>query len=122
MSESRASPPVTKRPEKHAATRPVAAIVIVSVLFVTMIGLSVWYLMRREPLIIQGEVQCRTFDMAARVDGRVAEIPVSRSEHVKQGAAIIRIDNPELTAKYRQSQTELHVAEAELARVKAGFR
>jgi HlyD family secretion protein len=122
MSESRASPPVTTRPEKHAATRPVAAIVIVSVLFVTMIGLSAWYLMRREPLIVQGEVQCRTFDMAARVDGRVAEIPVFRSETVKQGAAIIRIDNPELTAKYRQSQKELDVAEAELARVKAGFR
>jgi HlyD family secretion protein len=104
------------------ARRLTPASVIVGVLFVTMIALSVWYLMRQEPLVIQGEVQCRTFDMAARVDGRVADIPVSRSENVRQGASLIRIDNPELIAKYRQSQTGRAVAEAELARVKAGFR
>jgi HlyD family secretion protein len=87
-----------------------------------MIGLSIWYLTRQEPLVVQGEVQCRTFDMAARVDGRVAQIAVSRSENVKQGAPIIRIENPELIAKYRQSEADLAVAQAELARVNAGFR
>jgi HlyD family secretion protein len=101
---------------------PIAATAIVSVLFITMIGLSVWYLTRQEPLVVQGEVQCRTFDMAARVDGRVAQIAVSRSQNVKQCDPIIRIDNPELIAKYRQSEADLAVADAELARVKAGFR
>jgi HlyD family secretion protein len=101
---------------------PIAAMAIVSVLFITMIGLSIWYLTRQEPLVVQGEVQSRTFDMAARVDGRVAQIAVSRSENVKQGAPIIRIENPELIAKYRQSEADLAVAEAELARVNAGFR
>jgi HlyD family secretion protein len=101
---------------------PIAAMAIVCVLFITMIGLSIWYLTRQEPLVVQGEVQCRTFDMAARVDGRVAQIAVSRSENIKQGAPIIRIDNPELIAKYRQSEADLAVAEAELARVNAGFR
>ena len=95
---------------------------IVAVLFVTMIGLSIWYLSRREPLVVQGEVQSRTFDMAARVDGRIGQIVVARSQNVKQGAPLIRIDNPELLAKQRQSQADLGVAEAELARVKAGFR
>jgi HlyD family secretion protein len=101
---------------------PIAAMAIVGVLFITMIGLSIWYLTRQEPLVVQGEVQCRTFDMAARVDGRVAQIAVSRSENVKQGAPIIRIDNPELIAKHRQSEADLAVANAELARVNAGFR
>ncbi len=72
--------------------------------------------------MIQGEVQCRTFDMAARVDGRVAQIPVTRSEDVKLGSPIIRIDNPELMATYHQSEADLAVADAEVARVKAGFR
>jgi HlyD family secretion protein len=111
-----------KPPSSRRASAPIAAAVIVSVLFVVMIGLSVWYLSRREPLVIQGEVQSRTFDMAARVDGRVAQVTVARSENVRQGAPIIRIDNPELIAKYHQSQADLAVAEAELARVKAGFR
>jgi HlyD family secretion protein len=72
--------------------------------------------------VIQGEVQSRTFDMAARVDGRIGKILVSRSQDVKQGAPLIRIENPELLAKERQSEAALRVAEAELARVRAGFR
>jgi HlyD family secretion protein len=87
-----------------------------------MVGLSLWYLTRREPLVVQGEVQCRTFDMAARVDGRIAQITAARSENVVRGATLIRVDNPELVAKHRQSQADLGVAEAELARVQAGFR
>ena len=87
-----------------------------------MIGLSVWYLSRREPLVIQGEVQSRTFDIAARVDGRIGQIAVSRSQDVPQGAPLIRIENPELLAKELQREAMLRVAEAELARVRAGFR
>ena len=37
--------------------------------------------------------------MAARVDGRVGQIVVARSQNVKQGAPLIRIENPELIAK-----------------------
>ena len=95
---------------------------IVAVLFVAMIGLSIWYLTRREPLVVQGEVQSRTFDLAARVDGRIGQIVVDRSQDVKQGAPLIRIDNPELIAKEQQSEAAQRVAEAELARVRAGFR
>ncbi len=115
-------------PEDTAPSRvarsaaPTAAVVIVAILLVTMIALSIWYLTRREPLVVQGEVQSRTFDMAARVDGRVAKVEVDRSANVKQGAPLIRIDNPELIAKYTQSEADLAVAEAELARVQAGFR
>jgi len=102
--------------------RAAPAVIIVAVLFVTMIGLSIWYLSRREPLVVQGEVQTRTFDLAARVDGRVGQILVSRSQDVPQGAPLIRIENPELLAKERQSEAALQVAQAELARVRAGFR
>lgn len=114
--------PPTQVTEPRRPRRPAPAVLIVAVLFVTMIGLSIWYLTRREPLVVQGEVQSRTFDMAARVDGRIGQIVVARSQNVTQGAALLRIDNPELLAKQRQSQADLAVAEAELARVKAGFR
>jgi HlyD family secretion protein len=114
--------PSTQVAEPRRPRRPAPAVLIVAVLFVTMIGLSIWYLTRREPLVVQGEVQSRTFDMAARVEGRIGQIVVARSQNVPQGAPLIRIDNPELLAKQRQSQADLAVAEAELARAKAGFR
>ena len=39
------------------AAAPVVPVAIVAILLLTMIGLSIWYLTRREPLVIQGEVQ-----------------------------------------------------------------
>jgi HlyD family secretion protein len=115
-------PEDTAPPRVATPVAPVVPVAIVAILLVTMIALSIWYLTRREPLVIQGEVQSRTFDMAARVDGRVAKIEVDRSQNVKQGAPLIRIENPELIAKYAQSQADLAVAQAELVRVQAGFR
>jgi HlyD family secretion protein len=115
--ESAAEPPVTSR-----RRAPAPAAITFFVLFVVMIGLSIWYLSRREPLVVQGEVQSRTFDLAARVDGRVGEIVVARSQDVTRGAPLLRIDNPELLAREQASEATLRVAEAELARVRAGFR
>src|ERR1700684_1661000 len=102
----------TKVAEPRRPRRPAPAVLIVALLFVTMIGLSIWYLTRREPLVVQGEVQSRTFDMAARVDGRIGHIVVARSQNVPQGAPLIRIDNPELVAREKQSEANLRVADA----------
>jgi HlyD family secretion protein len=122
MSDTTSREPNTETPAPRRTRRPAPAVVILAILFVVMIGLSVWYLSRQEALVVQGEVQSRTFDMAARVDGRVGQIVVARSQDVARGAPLIRIDNPELVAKERASEAALQVAEAELARVRAGFR
>jgi HlyD family secretion protein len=122
MSEGTAQRPIAETSVTRRTRRPAPTVFVLGILFVAMIGLSIWYLSRHEPLVIQGEVQSRTFDMAARVDGRIGEIVASRSQDVQRGAPLIRIDNPELIAKERQSEAALRVAEAELARVRAGFR
>jgi HlyD family secretion protein len=122
MPEGTAGSPVEGVATAQRVNPPATAAVVVAVLFVAMIGLSIWYLTRPVPLVIQGEVQSRTFDLAARVDGRVEQIVVERSQDVRQNAPLIRIDNPELIAKERQSEAAQGVAEAELARARAGFR
>lgn len=122
MTEGTAERTIANTPAPRRVHRPAPTVFLVAVLFAAMIGLSIWYLSQREPLVVQGEVQSRTFDMAARVDGRIGQIVVTRSQDVRQGAPLIRIDNPELLAKARQSEAALRVAEAELARVRAGFR
>ncbi len=122
MTEGTAERTIPNTPTPRRLQRPAPTVFLVAVLFAAMIGLSIWYLSRREPLVVQGEVQSRTFDMAARVDGRIGQIVVTRSQDVRQGAPLIRIDNPELLAKARESEAALRVAEAELARVRAGFR
>jgi HlyD family secretion protein len=94
----------------------------VALLLAAIFASSIWYLSRPAPLIIQGEADSRRVDIAARVDGRVGQLPVVRGQTVAAGAVLLRIDNPELAARYAEAIAEKGVAEAELARIHAGTR
>jgi len=96
--------------------------IIVGVVIVAVAGLSLWYLVRGQPLLVQGEVDATRFDIAARVDGRVGEIPVERGQNVPANAVLVRIDNPETVAKNEQAVAAKIVADAQLANIKAGTR
>jgi HlyD family secretion protein len=96
--------------------------IIVGLVIATVAGLSVWYLVRPQPLLVQGEADATRFDIAARVDGRVGEIPVERGQDVAAGAVLVRIDNPETIAKHEQALAAKIVAEAQLANINVGTR
>ena len=96
--------------------------IIVALIVVAVASLSIWYLLRGEPLLVQGEVDATRLDIAARVDGRVAAIPVERGQNVPAGAVLVKIDNPETVAKNEQAIAATIVAEAQLANVKVGTR
>ncbi|HVD73252.1 MAG TPA: efflux RND transporter periplasmic adaptor subunit [Xanthobacteraceae bacterium] len=117
---------VPLHPEKAPAARPPASTripsIIVGLIVAVIAGLSIWYLVRPQPLLVQGEVDATRLDIAARVDGRVADIPVERGENVAAGAVLVRIDNPETLAKHEQMLAAKVVADAQLANIKAGTR
>jgi HlyD family secretion protein len=114
-------PPRESAKERASASTRVPAI-IVGVVAAAVAGLSIWYLVRPLPLLVQGEADATRFDIAARVDGRVAEIPVERGENVAAGAVLVKIDNPETVAKHEQALAARIVAEAQLANINAGTR
>jgi len=107
-------------PPKSSHTRIPA--IIVGIVIAAIAGLSIWYLVRPLPLLVQGEVDATRLDIAARVDGRIAEIPVVRGQNVSAGAVLVKIDNPETIAKHAQSIAARAVAEAQLANIRAGTR
>jgi HlyD family secretion protein len=104
----------------HAVTR--APSIIVCIVAAIVVALSAFYLLRPEPLLVQGEADATRLDIAARVDGRVKEIPVNRGQNVHAGAVLVRIDNPETLAKQEQMRAAKFVAEAQLANVLVGTR
>jgi HlyD family secretion protein len=121
------APPNASEPSDNAAKKPPPASdrlpsIIVGVVVAAVTGLSIWYLVRPQPLLVQGEVDATRLDIAARVDGRVAEIPVVRGQNVAAGAVLVRIDNPETIAKHEQTLAAKIVAEAQLANINAGTR
>src|SRR5277367_4550961 len=89
-------------PEKNTPNPTRTPSIIVGIVAVVVVALSVFYLLRPEPLLVQGEADATRLDIAARVDGRVKAIPVERGQNVPAGAVLVRIDNPETVAKLEQ--------------------
>src|ERR1700712_506159 len=108
--------------ENNTRTAARAPSIIVGIVAAAVVALSVFYLLRPEPLLVQGEADATRLDIAARVDGRVKQIPVERGQNVPANAVLVRIDNPETVAKLEQMRTAMAVAEAQLANVLVGTR
>src|SRR5262245_39037389 len=116
--EQRSTPPLPETPPKGSKTA--AIIVVLTVLGI--VGLSLWYLVQPQPLLVQGEADATRVDIAARIDGRVAQRPVSRGDNVTAGQVLLTIDNPELLMKLREAEAAKSVAAADLARIEVGTR
>src|SRR5262245_60674574 len=110
----------TRSADAPKQARPPTSVpaIIVGVVIAVIATISIWY----RPLLVQGEVDATRLDIAARVDGRVAEIPVVRGQNIAAGAVLVKIDNPETIAKQAQSVAAKIVAEAQLANIHAGTR
>jgi len=79
-------PPADIRPQRPSRLPAIIVILVV----IAVGGLSFWYLLRPQPLLVQGEVDATRFDIAARIDGRVAEVPVERGQNIAAGAVLVR--------------------------------
>jgi HlyD family secretion protein len=109
-------------PKERAAASTRAPSIVVGIVIAVVAALSIWYLVRPLPLLVQGEADATRFDIAARVDGRVAEVPVERGQDLAAGAVLVRIDNPETIAKNEQALAAKVVAQAQLANINVGTR
>jgi HlyD family secretion protein len=114
------SPPEAPKPRAPSSNRIPS--IIVAVVTAAVAGLSIYYLARAQPLLVQGEVDATRFDIAARVDGRVGDVPVARGQNVAANAVLVRIDNPETIAKHEQALAAKLVTDAQLANINVGTR
>jgi HlyD family secretion protein len=114
--------PESPPPAPAAAPPPRAAAIIVVVSVVAIVALSLWYLVRPQPLLVQGEADGTRIDIAARVDGRVAQLPVDRGDNVAATQVVVTIDNPELLTRLKEAEAARAVALADLKRIEVGTR
>ena len=101
---------------------PRVAAIIVALSIAAIVVLTLWYLVQPQPLLVQGEADATRIDIAARVDGRVAERPVDRGENIIAGQVLVTIDNPELLARLKEAEAARAVAAADLKRIEVGTR
>lgn len=115
------APSPTPPPAERGKT-PVAAATIVVISTAVIVGLSLWYLVQPQPLLVQGEADATRIDIAARVEGRIGQRPVSRGDNVSAGQLLVTIDNPELRMKLSEAEAARLVAVADLTRINVGTR
>src|SRR3954447_8928657 len=85
--EPEAAPePTEPAPKGQAPASSRIPAIVVAVVAAAIATLSIWYLLRGEPLLVQGEVDATRLDIAARVDGRVADLSADRGQNVDAGA------------------------------------
>jgi len=111
-----------QRPPPPPPTPSRTPAIIVAVTVIAIVALSLWYLVRPQPLLIQGEADATRIDIAARVDGRVAQRTVDRGQNVTANQVLVTIDNPELLTQLKEAEAAEAVAAADLKRIQVGTR
>src|SRR5471032_2535014 len=125
-SETITEPP--GKPEEIQAPAPLppppsrAPAIIVALTIAMIVAVSLWYLVQPQPLLVQGEADATRIDIAARVDGRVAQRPVDRGQNVTANQVLVAIDNPELLTRLKEAEAADAVAAADLQRIEVGTR
>ncbi len=93
-----------------------------STIVLALIAFFAWYGLKPSPMIIQGEVVAVEAKAAAKLTARVREILVKEGEMVKAGQLLLRLESPEIEAKYKQANAARRAAAAQNAQALSGAR
>ena len=95
---------------------------ILVILMIALAALVFVVVKKNNEMIIQGEVDTKTVDLASKITGRVKTIHVKKGDYVKAGQILITLDTPDIQAKASQSNAMLDLAEAQREAVDNGAR
>jgi HlyD family secretion protein len=70
-------------------------------------------ILKKEPTILQGEVEAKQVKIASKIPGRIQEIAVVKGQKVKKGDFIFSIDSPEIDAKLAEANAARSAASAQ---------
>ena len=77
----------------------IAAVVVAVVIAVVAIAALGWWLVEREPLLVQGTIECRVYRASSKIAGRIDTIYVAEGQMVQKGELLYTLTTPELSTK-----------------------
>lgn len=93
--------------------------IVVVVIAIIALG---WYLVKSEPVLIQGTVECTSYKASSKVPGRIDAMKVKQGERVEKGQLLYTLSTPELDAKLQQAEAVRSAAKALDDKATAGAR
>ncbi|MGN0092571.1 MAG: HlyD family secretion protein [Alistipes sp.] len=91
------------------------------VIVIAIIALG-WYLVKSEPVLIQGTVECTSYKASSKIAGRIDAMKVKQGEAVEKGQLLYTLSTPELDAKLQQAEAVRSAAKALDDKAVAGVR
>ena len=100
--------------KKTLSTIAVLAVIIAFITYTFII------VMKKEPVVLQGEVEAKQVKIASKIPGRISEIAVKKGQKVRQGDFIFSIDSPEIDAKLADATAARSAASAQSRKAQSG--
>lgn len=82
----------------------------------------VYAFMQANTMLLQGEVDVKTVDLASKITGRIEKINYKKGDRVKKGDVLIALDTPEINAQAAQVDATVQLALAQQEKVNNGAR
>lgn len=95
------------------------AILLAMVVVLTLIGL---FALRKEPIVLQGQVEASVVRVSGKVAGRILDFTVREGDKVSIGDTLVLIDSPEVNARLRQAMAAEDAAKAQSVKAVKGAR
>ena len=76
--------------------------------------------LKKEPVILQGEVEAKQYKIASKIPGRIQEVAVIKGQKVKKGDFIFSISSPEIDAKLAEATAARSAASAQSRKAQNG--
>lgn len=97
-------------------------IVVLFIILAVLVGLGLYQASRPTPVVLQGQMEAQTVDVAAKVAGRVTEIYVKEGDQIEIGTPVMRLDGLEINAKLKQARAAQDAANAVAEKAEKGTR
>lgn len=99
--------------------KSIITIVILVAIF-SFITYTFIVVLKKEPVVLQGEVEATQIKISSKVPGRVEEIAVKKGQKVKEGDFIFSISSPEIDAKMDEATAARSAAYAQKQKANNG--
>jgi HlyD family secretion protein len=86
------------------------AVLLVIAAFITYTFIVI---LKKEPIVLQGEVEATQIKISSKIPGRIQQIAIVKGQKVKKGEFIFSIDSPEIIAKMAEAKAARSAANAQ---------
>lgn len=94
-------------------------VILIATAVVSAIGMI---LMRKQPLVLQGQVEATEIRISGKLPGRIDSFLMQEGDWVRAGDTLVVINSPTIEAKYRQVNALEQVAREQNKKIDAGTR